>query len=297
MELKYLYTFRVVAQELSFTNAAYKLNYSQSSVSDHIRALESELGIPLFERMGKQVVITEAGERMLSLTDKIISDIENIKESVYNSEIPSGKLIIGAHESQLIYRLTHILKKFRFCYPNVQLVFQPLISDENVKELLERRILDTAFLLGSPLSIPGIVIKPLVKEHILFLSGTDHPLAQQSHVVPSDFSNETILTTEKGCAYRQIFEQLMASSGVRTGVKIEFTSIEAIKQCVIAGLGIAVLPEIAVKNEISQHQIAVLPCKDLEYSVVTQLAWHKDKWISPSLKAFLNVAAESIRSC
>lgn len=290
MELKYLYTFRAVAEELSFTKAAYKLNYSQSSVSDHIKFLEEEFDTSLFERMGKQVVLTEAGKRMLNASEKIITYIENMREIVNGNNIPSGKLIIGAHESQLVYRLTQFLKNFRSRYPLVQLVFQPLVSDENIREQLEHGILDVAFLLGPPFDIPGINMKPLVKENILIVAGTDHPLSMFPHIEPPDFSNATILTTEKGCAYREIFEKLLLSKGVRTGVKIEFSSIEAIKHCVIAGLGIAVLPEITIKKEIAQHKIAVLHCEGFDYSIDTRLAWHKEKWISPSLKAFLSEA-------
>ncbi|MEL7655027.1 MAG: LysR family transcriptional regulator [Bacillota bacterium] len=291
MELKNLYTFRTVAEELSFTNAAYKLNYSQSSVSDHIKALENELNILLFERIGKHVILTEAGHRFLAEAEKIINQLEEIKEIVSGSEIPSGKLTIGAHESQLTYRLINILREFRSNYPNVQLVFRPLISDESIKVLLKQGVLDAAFLLGFPHTNPSeIIVEPLVEEQILILSSVDHPLTRLAEITPGDFNNQTILTTEQGCSYRQMFEHLLNNNNVHTGIKIEFSSIEAIKQCVIAGLGIAVLPKITVAKEISQHLIAVLPCEQLNYSILTQLAWHKDKWISPSLKAFLEIA-------
>lgn len=289
MELKYFYTFRVVAKELSFTKAAYTLNYAQSSVSAHIQALEEELGTPLFERLGKNVVLTEAGERMVLAAEKIIACLDEMKKIVPGCDKPSGKLTIGAHESQCAYRLTQVLSKFRTCYPEVELVFRPIVSDENIQTLINQGLLDAAFMLSPQRNPQGLIVEPLVKENILVLSHPNHALALLPGIFPMDLNGETILTTEQGCNYRQIFEQILSSNGVHAGTKIEFTSIEAIKQCVISGLGIAVLPEMTVEKEIADGKIAVLPWKGPEFTIMTQLAWHKDKWFSPALRAFVNI--------
>jgi DNA-binding transcriptional LysR family regulator len=294
MELKYFYTFRVVAKELNFTKAAYILNYSQSSVSAHIRALEEEFNTPLFERLGKQVLLTEAGQRMLIETDRIITYLEEMKKIIPGCSIPSGTLTIGAHESQCAYRLIEILREFRSSYPQVQLIFRPIISDEQIKMLIGQGILDAAFLLSPPINPQGLVVEPLIEEPILVISHPEHPLSKLSKVMPSDLNNETILTTEQGCNYRQLFENMLASNNVRVGTKIEFASIEGIKQCVIAGLGIAVLPEITIEKEIAEDKIAVLPWNGPSFPISTQIAWHKDKWISPALKAFVDIARSKI---
>lgn len=294
MELKYFYTFRVVAKELNFTKAAHILNYSQSSVSAHIRALEAEFNTPLFERLGKQVLLTEAGQRMLIETDRIITYLEEMKKIIPGCSIPSGTLTIGAHESQCAYRLIEILREFRSSYPQVQLIFRPIISDEQIKMLIGQGILDAAFLLSPPINLQGFVVEPLIEEPILVISHPEHPLSKLSKVMPSDLNNETILTTEQGCNYRQLFENMLASNNVRIGTKIEFASIEGIKQCVIAGLGIAVLPEITIEKEIAEGKIVVLPWNGPSFPISTQIAWHKDKWISPALKAFVDIARSKI---
>lgn len=294
MELKYFYTFRVVAKELSFTKAAYALNYSQSSVSAHIQALEREFGVPLFERLGKNVVLTDAGHRMEIAAEKIINCYEEMKKLVPGSEIPSGTLTIGAHESQCAYRLTPILSKFRALYPQVQLIFRPVVSDEHIQTLIGEGFLDAAFLLSPLKSSQELIVEPLIKEHILIVSSPNHHLTKMSKVLPADLNGETILTTEKGCDYRQMFEQMLSSNGVHAGTKIEFTSIEAIKECVIAGLGIAVLPEMTVEKEIEKGAIAVLPWGGQDFSIETQIAWHKDKWISPALKVFIEIARDTL---
>jgi len=294
MELKYFYTFRVVAKELNFTKAAYILNYSQSSVSAHIRALEEEFNTPLFERLGKQILLTEAGQRMLIETDRIITYLEEMKKIIPGCSIPSGTLTIGAHESQCAYRLIDILREFRSSYPQVQLIFRPIISDEQINMLIGQGILDVAFLLSPPVNPQGLVVEPLIEEPILVISHPEHPLSKLSKVIPSDLNNQTILTTEQGCNYRQLFENMLASNNVRVGTKIEFASIEGIKQCVIAGLGIAVLPEITIEKEIAEGKIAVLSWNGPSFPISTQIAWHKDKWISPALKAFVDIARSKI---
>lgn len=294
MELKYFYTFRAVAKELNFTKAAHVLNYSQSSVSAHIQALEEEFGVPLFERLGKNVVLTDAGRRMKLGAEKLINFYEDLKNSIPGGEEPSGTLTIGAHESQCAYRLTPVLSKFRSLYPQVQLIFRPIVSDEHIQVLIREGLLDAAFLLSPHRDSQDLIIEPLIKERILVISNPDHRLARMSIILPADLNDETILTTEQGCNYRQIFEQMLSSNGVHMGTKIEFSSIEAIKQCVIAGLGIAVLPEMTVEKEIKQGTIAVLPWGGQSFPIATQLAWHKDKWISPALKSFIEIVKNTL---
>lgn len=294
MELKYLYTFLTVARELSFSKAADILNYAQSSVSAHIQSLEAEFDTKFFERLGKKVILTESGQKMILTAEKIISIIEDTKKTVSGQELPAGTITVGAHESQCAYRLPITLREFRKRYPQVQLIFRPVVSDENVRTLLSQGSLDTAFLLEPPASPEGIIVHSLVREKIFLIAHPDHPLATRAQVNPIDLFGETILATEKGCSYRRIFENSLSEAKSFPGSSIEFSSIEGIKQCVIAGLGIAVLPEMTVIKEIMKGQIVALNWIQSDFNICTQLAWHKDKWLSPALKAFISVAKETI---
>jgi DNA-binding transcriptional LysR family regulator len=295
MELKHLHTFRVLAKELSFSKAAETLNYAQSSVTAHIQALEDELGVPLFERLGKRVVLTAAGQRMVAAAQKMLSLADEIKSSVPGSEVPSGTLTIGAHESQCTYRLPPILREFRSRYPQVQLIFRPIISDRHSQELLIQGTLDAAFLLELAVKSDQLLVEPLVEERIVVLAHPQHRLARSKRVSPTDLDGEAIFTTEQGCSYRQLFEQSLLAARVQPGAKIEFAGIEGIKQCVMAGLGITVLPEMTVAQEIARGQLAPLAWAGPDFQVFTQVAWHKDKWISPALRAFLEITRNTLR--
>ena len=128
---------------------------------------------------------------------------------------------------------------------------------------------------------------PLVKEPFLLLAAPEHPLAHLSHVEPDDLRDETLLLTEAGCTYRTAFEQRLLAAGIRVTTAMEFASVEAIKQCVMANLGITLLPEIAVCNEVTQGRLAALPWFEPDFHMHTRLLWHKDKWLSPALQEFI----------
>ena len=98
-----------------------------------------------------------------------------------------------------------------------------------------------------------------------------------------------MLLTEVGCTYRRIFEQALAAGGVYLPTALEFSSVEAIKQCVMTGMGITVLPAMSVSREVSEGRLAVLRWAEAPLEVITQMIWHKDKWLSPALNAFIDI--------
>lgn len=285
MELKQLHTFKTLAEELNFTRTAERLNYAQSSVTTQIQGLEQEFGVQLFERLGKRIRITEAGTRLLCYADEILRLSDEAHIAVPGHTEPSGTLTIGAVESLCTYRLAVVLKAFRSRYPHVELVFRTGICANLRKEVLHGE-LDLAFTLEEAGHDEALVFDVLMREPMLVLARPDHPLMEREQLNPADLEGETILVTEPGCSYRTMFEQALADVGLRNP-KIEFASVEAIKQCVIAGLGVTLLPEIAVKDELSRGLLTAVPWAGPEFPVVTQMCWHKDKWMSPALQAFI----------
>lgn len=290
MELRTLQTFAAVADALSFTRAAETLGYAQSSVTAQIKTLEAELDVPLFERLGKRVVLTEAGERLRGYAAKLLALEEEARLAVSGTAEPSGTLHIGAPESQCTYRLPPLLAQFRERYPRVKLIFRPG-SCSDLRRCVLEGTMDVAFAMDADPGHPGLNARWLATERICVLTRPDHPLASLARVTPQDLAGEVVLHTEAACAYRQLFDRMLAEAGVRPEVAIEFTSLEAIKQSAIAGMGIAVLPELAVEAEVAQGRLAILPFAP-GFTVDTQVTWHKDKWLSPALAAFLALVGE-----
>jgi DNA-binding transcriptional LysR family regulator len=202
-------------------------------------------------------------------------------------------LRIGAPESVLTYRLPLVIRAFRKQFPNVELSFRPY-ADDTLCSTLEMGKFDMAIQMSD--TGPGSAFKSirLWTERIFLLGDSGHPLANARTVKPTDLSGQMLLLTEAGCGYREKLDQVLAMQNVRTGNVTEFSSVEAIKQCVIAGMGLGLLPAIVVARELRQHQFKALawagPCLDIS----TRLMWHKDKWVSPAMTAFQRLIQEKV---
>jgi DNA-binding transcriptional LysR family regulator len=292
VEFKQLQTFKVLTEELNFTRTAQRLNYAQSSVTTQIQVLEREFDVQLFERLGKRVRLTEAGERLLHYADRMLGLAEEAYLYVPGNDKPTGTLTIGAVESLCTYRLAPVLMEYRTKYPNVELVFKTGICADLRKQVSHGE-LDLSFTLEEAGTDEALVFDVLMRESMLVLVPKGHPLSDMKAVEAVDLEGETILVTEPGCSYRTMFENTLAAAGLRSP-KVEFASVEAIKQCVVAGLGVTLLPEMAVKEELRNETLVSLPWVGHEFPVVTQMCWHKDKWMSPALQAFIRAARETM---
>ena len=294
MELRQLETFRVVAKTMSFTRAATTLNYAQSSVSAQIQSLEDELEVTLFDRLGRRTVMTDAGERLLRYADQMLELAKEAQIAVSSGTEPAGTLTISAPETLCAYRLPPVLQRFRQEYPLVDLVFKPMAAASDWEDQLSEGAVDAMIMIDAPLRSPSAVVELLVVEPMRMVTYPDHPLFGLSKVRPADLRGETMLLTEAGCSYRAIFERLLHKDKTYLSSILEFHSVEAIKQCTMGGLGIAVLPEVAVTTEVAAGRLAILPYDMTRCRVETQLAWHKDKWLSPALQAFLKVTRDCL---
>ncbi|NPV69593.1 MAG: LysR family transcriptional regulator [Firmicutes bacterium] len=291
MDVRELKTFRMVASTLNFTQAAAALGYVQSSVTAHIQALEEELGVRLFDRLGKRVALTGAGERLLKYADRVLALMEEARTAVSGEGDPAGSLVISAPETLCTYRLPSILHRFRQRFPQVRISFRPAPC-ANLRRLVGEGMLDLAFVLEESFESVSLTVERLVVEPVDLIVPPGHRLASLQEVRAADLEGEPVLLTELGCAYRNQFERALIASGVYPSEALEFSSVEAIKQCVIAGIGVAVLPAVTVAAEISAGQLVALRWADHPIEVVTQMIWHKDKWISPALRAFVGVVHE-----
>jgi DNA-binding transcriptional LysR family regulator len=292
MDLRQLKTFQLAAATLSFTQTAAILNFAQSSVTAQIRSLEEELGAPLFDRIGRRVFLTAAGRQFLRYADEMLRLDEEARSAVAGHGALQGTLSIAAPETVFTYRIPPILRRFRDRFPRLRLHFQPMVDAESLQHLKDGT-LDVAFLLQEPLAAGGLAVEALVHEPLVVVAPADHPLAAQEIVRPADLNGETILLTETGCGYRHLFERELARAGALPLARLEFTSVEAIKQCVIAGLGMAFLPEIAVRQGIEQGKLKALRW-ERSFQISTQVAWHPGRWLSPALVAFLEICRESL---
>ncbi|MDP7978911.1 LysR family transcriptional regulator [Bacillus sp. WLY-B-L8] len=286
MELRHLKTFIIVAESGGFTRAGERLGYTQSTITNHIQSLEAAIGSPLFDRLGKKVVLTEVGKHMLSYAQKILAlSNEALESSQMNGE-SSGTIRIGANESLMIYRLPVILYEFKKKYPQVHIILQPSESQELHNELKSGKFDFALFTNPEKLGV-DIVTRSLVRETIVLVAPPGHPLTKQKVVTPADLEGEMLLLTEPG-SYRDLLEKWLKEEGISCS-RIHFWSIEAIKQTVMCGLGLSYLPLITVKEEIERGKLIALPWMHSEDFVTTELAYHKNKWLTPAMKKLIEM--------
>jgi DNA-binding transcriptional LysR family regulator len=288
MEVRQLQIFRTLAEELNFTRTAERVNTVQSNVTAQIKALEEEMGVPLFDRLGRRVTLTDAGRRFQPFAEQALIAMEQGQRAIRHGAEPSGPLRISAPESILTYRLPQVLRVFRRRFPSVELAFLPHVGTSYTAELEAGKI-DLALGMCDALTNPSYRIVPLRKERVFLICDACHPLAKRRTVKPIDLAGQHLLLTETGCGYRAKFDHALALQNVRPGNVTEFSSVEAIKQCVQVGMGLAVLPAMVVAREIRLNQFKALHWAGASLDIQTHILWHKDKWISPAMAAFLEL--------
>lgn len=258
MELRLLRTFRAVAGAGSFTRAAADLGYVQSNVTAQIKALERDLGTPLFERLGRRIVITDAGRRLVPYAERILRLAEEATEDLRTGgDEVAGTLRIGAAETLCAYRLPEVLRTLRVRLPRLRVVFRPASRSALLADLSAARI-DAALLLEEPIAAPDLAVEVLCAEPVVFVAAPDHRLAGADPVTAADLATEHLIQVEPDCAHRQVVDRELRSAGIDPPVLAEFVSLEAVKRCAVAGLGVAALPAVAVAAELARGELVGL---------------------------------------
>ena len=292
MELRQLRTFSKVAHVMNFTKAAAELKYAQSSVTGHVKALEAELNVALFERIGKHVRLTNAGRQLLPYADRVLDMVDEARRIVTEDEDLAGTINIGTIECITSYRLPELLELFYHRYPKVQLSLRTAPCLET-SQALAAGALDVGFLMEEKADHDGLVTVRLCQEELIVVAAADHPLARADSVTVNDLGSADILAVETGCAYRDLFDMELSRASAEPLPVLELGTIEAIKRTVKSGMGISLLPEITVREELASGEFALVPWQ-VPFQVSTQVAWHREKWMSRELRTFVDEAIRTV---
>ncbi|WP_134687453.1 LysR family transcriptional regulator [Brevibacillus migulae] len=288
MDTRYLQTFREVAKWQSFTKAAEVLGYAQSSVTTQIQNIETEFGVTLFERWGRKIRLTHAGETLLLYTEQLLTLLDEAKGNLSEQAQLSGTLTIGTVESLAAFFLPPYLQIFQKEHPRIKLMLTPGVC-QDLRRGVHDGSYDFAVVLDRLQDHPDLVTMNLGEEKLVVIAPSDHRLVHKDNVVASDFAGENWIFTEFGCSYRMMMETILRETGTQVASSLEFGSLEAIKQCVSYGLGIALLPMIAVKEEVSKGRLAILPFAHPEIRVYRQLIYHKKRWVTQAQKRLIDL--------
>jgi DNA-binding transcriptional LysR family regulator len=291
MDTRYLQTFREVAKWQSFTRAAEVLGYAQSSVTTQIQNLENEFGVSLFERWGRKIRLTHAGEILLRYSDQLLALLDEARMNLSEQSQMAGTLTIGTVESLAAFYLPPYLQRFRREHPKMKVLLQPGICSE-LRQGAKDGTYDFVVVLDWLQTHPDLTCINLGEEELVVIAAPDHRLAKQQVVEVADFAGENWIYTEAGCSYRTMMEEVLRDANTSIETSLEFGSLEAIKQCVAYGLGLALLPRIAVADEVANGKLAVLPFSHPHIRVYRQLLYHKKKWMPQALRRFLEMLTD-----
>ena len=289
MDLKYLTTFKTIVDEGSFTKAAEHLNYTQSTITFQIGQLEQELSAKLFERIGRRMALTKAGEQLIPYVEDVLNSVDRLQN--FEADLASMKedLKIGVGETLLSYKIPPILKAFHKQAPNVRLFLRSMncydIRDELIAGSLDMGIFYHDFggvgtnLVTKPLKAykMALVASPTIKERF-----SDFITPNQKIPIP-------FLINEPNCIFRQIFEQYLREKSILMDHTIELWSIQTIKQLVENDMGITYLPKFAVEQELKQGTLSEIPTELSDTTITAVCGYHKNKWISPIMQLFIKL--------
>lgn len=281
MEIRHFLSFKAIVEHGSFIKAAQQLNYAQSSITSHIQAIEEYYEQPVFDRIGKKVVLNAFGTQVYQQCLPLLSAYDDICKLKEDSLIPCGTLRLGVPESTMLYRLSPIVQRYKKHYPNVNVILQNTLCPI-MRQSLKDGELDLAILLDRENRDAELVAKKLFVEPMSIILPPDYP-----HQTLSSSDGHAILFTEQGCSYRKIFSDLLKEKGIRSANTIETASVEVIKHYVLCSIGISFLPTIVIQKELDEGTIKHIPWQS-DDPINIQLVHHKSKWLTPAMKSFIH---------
>ena len=252
-----LMVFRAVAHHLSYTRAAEVLYLSQPAVSQQIKTLEHMLGLPLFARRGRGIVLTPAGQEFLHHTERLLTLLTETAPVVKEIQtLGRGSVLVGASTSAAPYVVLPLLGAFHTLYPRVHVTL--VVADRHT---LEERLFTHAVDLAVMSLVERqdrFVVESFKPHKLVVVASPTHWLTKRPALTMHDVAEEMFLLREQGSGTRQDTEQFFAHAGIHLRASLELGNIEAIKEGVAAGLGIAVVPWESVEFEIAGNDLAVL---------------------------------------
>jgi LysR family transcriptional regulator, cell division regulator len=285
MESSDLRVFEAVARLGSITAASDELHTVQSNVTGRIHALEDELGVALFRRHSRGVVLTSAGERLLPYAVKIAQLLKDATHVVGDQTTPGGRLLIGSLESTAGVRLPPILSAYRQKFPQVDLVVTTGTTGHLIEEVLARR-LEGAFVAG-PVGHAEIIETQVFTEEMVLVTSPKFRSLNEAVRSPLGVN---ILVLRAGCSYRARLERLLKESGVASFGQLEFGTIDGIFGCAREGLGLTMMPRSVSERASQNGKLGIHALPREEAMVPTMFIRRKDAVESAALCCFLECA-------
>lgn len=284
--LRQLQVFAAVARNLSYTRAAEELHLTQPAVFAQVKQLEEVLGLPLLDRIGKRLHLTEAGRAVVETALETLNGIERLEMQLADLQgLRRGRLKI-AIVSTVQYFLPRRLGEFCTLNPGIEVALTVTNRQTVIARLAANE--DDLCILGQPPEGLDVVATPVARNPILLLAPADHPLAGASDLPFAQLAEEPFILREPGSGTRAAAERFFADCGLRPRVRMELGSNEAIKEAVAAGLGLAILSQDTMAVEAATRRLVALDVQGFPLMRVWNVAYPRGKHLSVAAAAFLS---------
>jgi DNA-binding transcriptional LysR family regulator len=284
MTFRQLRLLEAVARNSSFTRASEELHLTQPAVSTQIKQLEEEVGMPLFEQMGKKIFLTEVGKEVYAFSRAIAQqfrDIESVLDDMKG--VKRGTLSLTVTSTGK-YFAPYLLAAFLKRHPGTQ-VHLEVTNREEVVQQLQDNTPDMA-IMGTPPENIELTAQAFMQNPLVIIARPDHPLAQMSRIPLSRLAQETFILRERGSGTRNAVERFFDQRGVRLNTSMEMSRNEAIKHAVMAGLGLGIVSLHTLEFELELNRIAILSVEGFPVMKEWYLVHRKGKRMSPIAQAF-----------
>jgi DNA-binding transcriptional LysR family regulator len=256
MDLGQLEAFMQVAEHKSFSKAAGVLGLTQPSVTARIQALERDLEESLFERNGRGVRLTEVGAAFLPHVQRVLRALQDGRDAVLSlRELEAGTLRLAAAPTISTYVLPGLLRDFRLRYPGIEVSVRTEYSDEIIQLVLADQV---QMGLERHITHPDVVTVPLYEDEVVLVVGPDHPFAAAGSVPIEDVGKRRLIMFNRGSGYYRLVDHALRQAGVLVSPAMELDNMEATKKMVQGGLGIAMLPKVAVERELARGELCLV---------------------------------------
>src|ERR1700720_4126491 len=288
MDLAQLEVFLAVAREGRFSRAAEKLFRTQSAVSQTIHKLEEELGEPLLDRSSRDGLLTDAGRVLQEYAERLLNLRSDAQEALVElRELHKGKLAVAANEFTALYLLP-VLGEFRRLHPMIKIVVQRALGSHIPDDVL-RHNSELGVLTYDPQE-PQLCSTVVYLDELIFVVPPRHPLARAPQVSIRQLGAESFVAHIVSSPYREKVLQLFKTHKTPLHMDLELPTLQAIKQFVAMGHGVAFVPEISVENELARGELVGIPVRELQLKRKLRLIYRKDANLSHAARAFLKVA-------
>lgn len=293
MEIRQLKAFLAIAEAKTFTAGARRVNVTQAAISMQIRQLEEEVGLPLFTRTPRRVILTEAGEHLLERARKILREHDAaVAEIAEIAGSEHGRLRIGSASGTFaMNQLPVILQEIRRKYPNSELTVTAGTSSRLVDRILHGEI-DTAFV-SLPVDNLSISTESLFSDEIVAVAWPGHPLAKEKYISAATLAGENLILGERGGNTRRMIDEFFAAANVRPNITMELSRQEAINRMVEIGMGVGIAGVKSVAKEIKDGRLVSWFIEGAEIKWELGLARLRGGHYSPIAKDFVRLCKAS----